>query len=97
MTRRYGETILVSKLYNDAPHSFLWHGMTYQVIELLGSWHLRDRWWESATAPYPSKHKSQTLPSSDRRYYRLECSPTLICDTYFDSISGNWILDRVYD
>jgi hypothetical protein len=94
MTKRYGDPILVAQYSNSQPRCFIWHGTTYWVKEALAMWHLRDRWWEAKIiGPAASPRAS----ASDRHYYRLECSPELICDLYYDLASDSWILDRIYD
>jgi len=94
MTRRYGDMIVVAQHHNDQPRCFIWRGTTYRVQAILATWHLRDRWWETTTAGYTGTH---AVPESDRHYYRLECSPELQCELYYDAASDRWILDRVYD
>ena len=83
MTRRYGHPIAVTH-GEHGPLRFRWNNTAYQVVELLGTWHLRDRWWEVGTA-------------SDRYYYRVRCASGLICDLYHDVVSDAWMLDCVYD
>ena len=94
MTKRYGDPIMVAEHLVKQPRCFIWRGTTFSVKEVLAMWHLQDRWWEaksdgSATSPRAA--------ASDRHYYRLECSPSLLCELYFDTVSESWTLDRVYD
>ena len=93
MTKRYGDPILVAH-QNDQLRCFIWRGTTYHVEAVLAIWHLRDRWWEGRIRGYTTP---QTAIESDRHYYRLDCSPELLCEIYFDAASDGWILDRVYD
>jgi hypothetical protein len=98
MTRRYGELILVAQhTYSDHPRCVIWRGTTYRVVAVLATWHLQDRWWEPISQE--GAHSSTPLKNqeSDRHYYRLDCSPGLLCELYFDAASDRWILDRVYD
>ncbi len=37
------------------------------------------------------------IRESDPHYFRLDCSPRLLCDLYFDVAVDRWILDRVFD
>jgi hypothetical protein len=94
MTKRYGDPILVAEYHYKQPRCFIWRGTTYRVKEVLATWHLQDRWWD----PKPSEHFGSSIATaSDRHYYRLECSPSLLCELYFDAASETWTLDRVYD
>jgi hypothetical protein len=98
MTRRYGEMILVAQhTGNNHPRCFIWRGSTYRVVAVLATWHLRDRWWKPASQGYDDAPGPAVDQESDRHYYRLDCSPGLLCDLYFDAASDRWILDRVYD
>jgi hypothetical protein len=95
MTKRYGDPILVAESTISQPRCFIWRGTMYRVQEVLAIWHLQDRWWD---AKLREQHTGvQTAGESDRQYYRLDCSPELLCEIYFDSVSDSWILDRVYD
>jgi hypothetical protein len=86
VTRRYGHPIQV-QADNGHPLSFIWRGTRYQVYAILDTWHLQDRWWAGDGAS----------GSSDRTYYRLDCSRDVQCEIYFDAVTSIWILDRVYD
>jgi hypothetical protein len=98
MTRRYGEMILVAQhTDNNHPRCFIWRGSTYRVVAVLATWHLRDRWWKPVSQGYAGTSRPVVDQESDRHYYRLDCSPELLCDVYFDAASDRWILDRVYD
>ncbi len=94
MTRRYGDPILVAESSGNQPRCFIWRGTTYRVQAVLAMWHLRDRWWEGKSFRHTG---SELALESDRQYYRLECSPDLLCEIYFDTVRDGWILDRVYD
>jgi hypothetical protein len=94
MTQRYGDPILVAESTISQPRCFIWRGVTYRVQEVLAMWHLQDRWWESRTRGHAD---TQAAGESNRQYYRLECSPELLCEIYFDAVSDGWTLDRVYD
>lgn len=107
MTRRYGDFILVAQQTGTSyPRCFIWRGITYRVVAILATWHLRDRWWNPAPQGADrSTHSSGSLATqderadleSDRHYFRLDCSPGLLCDLYFDAAVDRWILDRVFD
>jgi hypothetical protein len=90
MSRFYGLPIRVKRKPDGKPHSFLWHGQQYRIVEVYGTWHLMDRWWERGN-PYAAKGPS------DRCYYRVECQPRLQCGIYFDSAQNVWVMDRVLD
>jgi hypothetical protein len=88
MTRRYGQPIQ-AQVANGRIHSFKWRGIRYHVYEVLATWHLRDRWWATSG--------KEAEESSNRTYYRLDCSGGLQCEVYFDASTNVWILDRIYD
>jgi hypothetical protein len=94
MTKRYGDLIVVAEYHDKQPRCFIWRGTTYHVQEVLGMWHLQDRWWEEQIRGHGDM---QAAGESNRHYYRLECSPELLCEIYFDATSNDWILDRIYD
>lgn len=93
MTRRYGDLILVAQQHEEI-RCFMWRGTTYRVKAVLAMWHLRDRWWEPKTQGPTQVSRSA---ESDRHYFRLDCSPSLLCELYYDTASDSWTLDRVYD
>ena len=96
MTRRYGHVIAVTATHSGhAPVWFRWNGTVYHVVEVFGTWHLRDRWWATG-APIQSA-AGHTGAASDRYYYRVRCASGLICDLYHDVVSDAWVLDCVYD
>ena len=70
------------------PKQFTWRGTNYLVADILATWRLSDRWWESAAHPHGA---------SDRHYYRLRCEDGLLCEVYYDAAQQVWILDRVHD
>jgi hypothetical protein len=68
MTRRYGQSIQ-AQVANGRIYSFKWRGIRYCVYEVLATWHLRDRWWTHLV--------KKLKKSSNRAYYRLDCSGDL--------------------
>lgn len=101
MGHRYGQEIQVagSLEAKRPPRAFGWRGALYQIVEVLATWHLRDRWWQtdgSAALSVPSGG-SGWLGASDRTYYRVRCLPALFCEIYYDAVTGAWVLDRVCD
>lgn len=92
MTRRYGHAISVTAT-GSRLMGFQWNGMSYCVVEVLATWHLRDRWWEAQQ----EADADPAALASDRHYHRVRCASGLICDVYHDMVSNAWVLDRVYD
>jgi hypothetical protein len=92
MAHQYRQRILVSLGADGEPGRLLWRGATYTVAEVLGRWHLRDRWW----AP-PGRGEASVPVASDRHYYRLRCAEGLLCEVYWDAAVEAWTLDRVLD
>ena len=45
MAHRYRDPVPVERGEDGLPTSFVWRGKTYVVKEVLGKWHLMDRWW----------------------------------------------------
>jgi Domain of unknown function (DUF6504) len=87
MAHQYLQPILVTAR-SGRPLRFTWREMAYTVVEILSTWRLSDRWWESAAHPHGA---------SDRHYYRLRCEDGLLCEVYYDAAQQVWILDRVHD
>lgn len=96
MSRRYGDPVqvTVAQVTHSAkrahesrgeqrPTSFTWRGQRYWV-EVIGTWHLCDRWWEV------QRH-------SDRYYYRVVTADHQVFELYHDIVSGIWVLDVVHD
>ncbi len=89
MAHRYCDRIRVDiEPMREPGHSvlraFTWRGVRYPVAEILGSWHLRDRWWD------PERH-------SDRLYYRVQTPDFQVFEVYYDRLPGVWVLDVVQD
>jgi uncharacterized protein DUF6504 len=70
------------------PKQFVWRGTSYLVAEILNTWRLSTRWWESA---------AYSPGASDRHYYRLRCVEGMMCDVYYDGARRGWVLDRMLD
>ncbi len=86
MARRYGIPIRVQReAHSRRPRAFWWHGQRYRVAEVLGTWHLRTRWWEG-----PEKH-------TDREYYRVVTADHQVFELYYDDALVRWVLDVVQD
>ncbi len=84
MSRRIGLPVKVKVNAASEPVAFTWRGHTYHV-EVIGRWHLRDRWWD---------HERE----SDRMYYRLMTADFEVFDLYQEKTSkGLWVLDRIQD
>src|SRR5262245_35231382 len=49
MAHRYGREIQVVRgaAATGQPSAFAWQGAIYRVEEVLATWHLRDRWWQT--------------------------------------------------
>ena len=95
MAHRYGHPI---RVVCDArqPRHFSWREANHRIVEVLATWHLRDRWWA------PSGHGTEGTDgmragASDRHYYRVLCADGLLCDLYYDAAWDGWVLDRVHD
>jgi hypothetical protein len=94
MAHRYGHPIAVTLAtgQSDArpqlqPQSFLWAGRCYPIAEVIATWRLRDRWWDSTRA-------------ADRTYYRVCCrgpSGEQLFDLYHDVVTDCWVLDLAHD
>lgn len=105
MSRHYGHMIQMAcdkrrlgQQNQHPPQRFVWRGVTYHVAEILAAWHLRDRWWQAKpSGPTAPGEQRASSASSDRYYYRVRCADGLLCDLYYDAISGAWVLDRVHD
>jgi len=89
MTHQYSQPVDVHD-ESGIPTLIHWRGRHYRVLEVLSTWHLRDRWWEQGS-------EARSACASDRFYYRLLCSGDFICDVYYDTVASQWVLDRVHD
>jgi hypothetical protein len=91
LAHRYGIPVPVERdAQTGQPRAFVWHGATYEVAEVVGAWHLMDRWWEAGN---PSTGKGY----SDRWYYRVRCPDEQLFDLYYDEAQNVWVLDRAHD
>jgi hypothetical protein len=91
MCHHYGVSIQVKTDEKGNPIAFEWRHETYEVLEVIGAWHLRDRWWVSRAAAdlgfakYPS----------DRYYFRVQLPGLAFFEIYYDAAVNDWILDRM--
>jgi hypothetical protein len=65
-------------------------GQRYHIVEFYNHWHLMDRWCERG-------NRWAARGESDRRYYRVECTPWLQADISYDQAQNVWVLDRILD
>src|SRR5262249_17660923 len=85
------------------PASFTWRGKVYRVREILGRWHLRDRWWVMPGEPTPEAikhlHRPPEWRPSNRWYFRLEVQGHMVFEVYVDRDIEPplWILDVAHD
>lgn len=96
MAHRYGHPIRVVCDAGD-PHHFSWREDDHVIVEVLATWHLRDRWWASSGRRTNGADGTAGTGASDRHYYRVLCTDGLLCDLYYDAARDGWILDRVHD
>ena len=98
MSRYYDDPIAVTLAADGTPARLVWRGTTYRVRQVFARWHLRDRWWGTAPDP-PDAPDAPDAPErpSDRYYYRLCCTPSLICDVYCDAATDAWRLEFLHD
>ena len=93
MAHRYGIPIHVEASNEGEPVSFSWRGWTYTVEEVIGRWHLVDRWW----VPRVSSDFGHAKGHSDRFYYQVQCEGLAFFDLYYGSVVNEWVMDRVLD
>jgi hypothetical protein len=94
MAHRYGLPIRVEIDGTGQPTSFVWRGETWHC-EVIGSWHLMDRWWVS---PVHATFDGGERGPSNRWYYRVQTPDSEVADLYRNSAAGDvWVLDRVHD
>jgi hypothetical protein len=94
MAHHYGLPIRVTLDEHRQPISFVWRGEVLQVVAILATWRLRDRWWVSPTAVALGL---ASKPASDRYYYRVECPGLAYYEIYYDAAVNWWVLDREID
>ena len=107
MAHRYQDPVLVTCGKDGLPISFVWRGETYTVVEVLGRWHLRNRWWVADNEPSPYRDPSRdswplkpiAWRPSNRHYCRLEVEDHMVFDLSCDVATRPpiWVLDRVHD
>jgi hypothetical protein len=93
VTHRYGLPIAVKTDEQGSPVSFEWRHATYVVEEIIGTWHVRDRWWVSRAAADLGLEKYP----SDRYYFRVQLPGSAFFEIYYDAAVNDWILDRILD
>lgn len=98
MSRFYDDPIAVTLAADGTPARLVWRGTTYRVRQVFARWHLRDRWWGvTPLSPRPAGRGDGGEDPSDRYYYRLCCTPSLICDVYRDAAGDGWRLEYLHD
>lgn len=97
MSRFYDEPIVVTLAADGTPTRLVWRGTTYRVRQVFARWHLRDRWWAASSGASASTASGEQNRPSDRFYYRLCCTPSLICDVYRDAAGDGWRLEYLHD
>ena len=93
MAHLYCLPVRVERSLTGAPASFVWHGVTYEVAEVLATWHLMDRWWMQGAE---SAHAGNG-GYSNRTYFRVRCPDHQVFDLYFDAAQNVWILETAHD
>jgi Family of unknown function (DUF6504) len=97
MAHRYGLPVRVETDDCGAPTSFVWRGQTWRG-EVIGSWHLMDRWWVCRSRPRLAAFGREERGPSNRWYYRVQTPDFQVFELYRDSAAGDvWVLDVVHD
>jgi hypothetical protein len=92
MSRRISLPLRVQTDAAGQPTAFIWRGVRRRV-EVIGRWHLRDRWWVS-----PAEADGTGNGFSDRHYYRLLTTDHQVFEVYRELTSARlWVLDVVQD
>jgi hypothetical protein len=92
MAHLYCLPVCVERSPDGTPASFVWHGASYEVAEVLSTWHLRDRWWtKGVESVYGGRGHS------DRYYFRVRCPDHQVFDLYYDAAQNVWILETAHD
>jgi hypothetical protein len=94
MAHRYGLPIRVEIDGHGQPVSFVWRDETWHC-EVIGSWHLMDRWWVS---PVHATFDEDERGPSNRWYYRVQTPDFQVAALYRDTAAGEvCMLDMVHD
>lgn len=93
MTRVYREPVSVRELAGR-PVRFFWRGRAYLVLRVLDYWVVSQEWWR--------QHDPELGRPSDHEYWRVEASPgrdgpVAVCDLRRDTVTGDWLIARVWD
>lgn len=86
MAHRYHEPIRVRVDERGQPMAFTWRKLTYEPLQVIGSWHLKDKWWEGTAV----------RQRSDRTYFRVQLPDCQVFEVYHDQADA-WVLDVVQD
>jgi hypothetical protein len=84
MTRLWpqGEPIQVSSDAQYTPQSLTWRGQTHTVQEIAKRWRVDEGWWRSRVW---------------REYFKLTTHSGLLVVIYYDWLTRDWYLQRLYD
>jgi hypothetical protein len=94
MAHRFGLPIQVEHAPDGAPTAFEWRGERYDVLQVLGTWRLMDRWWVSQVSVALG---IEARGPSDRTYYRVLVPDQQVFELYFDRANNVWVLDTILD
>lgn len=94
VAHRYGLPIQVEHSPDGAPTSFEWRGERHPVLQVLGHWHLMDRWW---VRPVDVALGHEARGPSDRTYYRVLVPEQQVFELHEDRETNVWVLDVVQD
>ena len=99
MAHRYGEPVPVTLAPDGTPATFTWRGTRYTVVEVLGKWHLMDRWWERGDLEGAKSRDAWRHTRANRYYWRLEVQEHMIFEVFLDVARRPplWVLDVVQD
>jgi hypothetical protein len=95
MAHAYRQAVLVDLTRTGQPWRFRWRGRAYHIEAVIGTWHLRDRWWEQAPPKGPDALTVRA--HSNREYFRVQCPGWQVMELYHDLAADIWVLDRVLD
>jgi hypothetical protein len=92
VSRVYGDPVEVWTTHGQ-PARFVWRGRLYTVRRVLDHWVTTRDWWKE-------QHPEEPGAGGEREFWRVEATPDKVIGVYelrLDTMSGAWLLSRVWD
>jgi len=77
-----GQSVQVS-VQDDRPVLFQWRARVHRVQQVSAHWRVHTKWWSESEIW--------------RDYWQLATDTGLLCVLYGDLLTGEWLLERIYE